>query len=101
MKTLEQMIAQEESYVTMKSHELKMAEKAGLKTSDLGQQMHDDHKQILGWLKELQQTRMNADEPTMALHKIKTILESDNEDKLDRIKTVIDIAFMGALSEDN
>ena len=95
MKTLEQMITQEEAYVTMKNHELKMAEKAGLKTSSLGQQMHDDHKQILGWLKELQQTHMNADEPTVALHKIKTILESDNIDKLDRIKTVVDLVFIG------
>lgn len=95
MKTLEQMIAQEEAYVTMKNHELNMAEKAGLKTSGLGQQMHDDHKQILGWLKELQQTHINADEPTVALHKIKTILESDNIDKLDRIKTVVDLVFIG------
>lgn len=95
MKTLEQMIAQEEAYVTMKNRELQMAEKAGLKTSGLGQQMHDDHKQILGWLKELQQTHINADEPTVALHKIKTILESDNIDKLDRIKTVVDLVFIG------
>lgn len=95
MKTLEQMITQEEAYVTMKSHELNMAEKAGLKTSGLGQQMHDDHKQILGWLKELQQTHMNTDEPTVALRKIKTILESDNIDKLDRIKTVVDLVFIG------
>lgn len=61
MKTLDQMIEQETAYVKMKTHEFELLEKSKIKISPISIQMLEDHKLVLGWLKELKDSYDKCD----------------------------------------